>query len=318
MTNVALFVLAAVLEIAGCFAFWVWVRRDALRFGIRRSGLRRVRWHLHRGVTRVAVGRGTAGADQGRRIACGGRKDRRDVSPTDLSASRLVVSRQGRRLGSRVAAPDTKLLCGFYSMDMPVLPAGATVGMAKPQVAPLHVLLKHNQATRRHPATPVAAFVGLVQPLTSNAKGILRRCQLDAIEFACPTEACRIVRTIAPDALVVDSHHPELARMSTSAKGLLRELRTMTDGGQPVPLLVLSSAELTSSLRAAFLSLGALLLPTRRQTYRQIAATLRRLCDLPGPCCEVGETPHLCFYPPATSALHGRHRRSVLSSERIR
>lgn len=29
MTNVALFVLAAVLEIAGCFAFWVWVRRGA-------------------------------------------------------------------------------------------------------------------------------------------------------------------------------------------------------------------------------------------------------------------------------------------------
>lgn len=29
MINVALFVLAAVLEIAGCFAFWVWVRRGA-------------------------------------------------------------------------------------------------------------------------------------------------------------------------------------------------------------------------------------------------------------------------------------------------
>ena len=28
-TNVAFFVLAAVLEIAGCFAFWVWVRRGA-------------------------------------------------------------------------------------------------------------------------------------------------------------------------------------------------------------------------------------------------------------------------------------------------
>ena len=28
-TNVALFVLAAVFEIAGCFAFWVWVRRSA-------------------------------------------------------------------------------------------------------------------------------------------------------------------------------------------------------------------------------------------------------------------------------------------------
>ena len=29
MTTVALFVLAAVFEIAGCFAFWVWVRRGA-------------------------------------------------------------------------------------------------------------------------------------------------------------------------------------------------------------------------------------------------------------------------------------------------
>ena len=29
-TNVAFFVLAAILEIAGCFAFWVWVRRDAV------------------------------------------------------------------------------------------------------------------------------------------------------------------------------------------------------------------------------------------------------------------------------------------------
>lgn len=29
-TNVAFFVLAAVLEIAGCFAFWVWVRRGAV------------------------------------------------------------------------------------------------------------------------------------------------------------------------------------------------------------------------------------------------------------------------------------------------
>lgn len=28
-TNVALFVLAAVFEIAGCFAFWTWVRRGA-------------------------------------------------------------------------------------------------------------------------------------------------------------------------------------------------------------------------------------------------------------------------------------------------
>jgi small multidrug resistance family-3 protein len=28
-TNVALFVFAAVFEIAGCFAFWVWVRRGA-------------------------------------------------------------------------------------------------------------------------------------------------------------------------------------------------------------------------------------------------------------------------------------------------
>jgi small multidrug resistance family-3 protein len=29
MSTVAIFVLAAVLEIAGCFAFWVWIRRGA-------------------------------------------------------------------------------------------------------------------------------------------------------------------------------------------------------------------------------------------------------------------------------------------------
>jgi small multidrug resistance family-3 protein len=28
-TSIALFVLAAVFEIAGCFAFWAWVRRGA-------------------------------------------------------------------------------------------------------------------------------------------------------------------------------------------------------------------------------------------------------------------------------------------------
>jgi small multidrug resistance family-3 protein len=27
--NIAIFVLAAVFEIAGCFAFWLWVRREA-------------------------------------------------------------------------------------------------------------------------------------------------------------------------------------------------------------------------------------------------------------------------------------------------
>ena len=32
MTNVLVFVIAALLEIAGCFAFWVWLRRGASPF----------------------------------------------------------------------------------------------------------------------------------------------------------------------------------------------------------------------------------------------------------------------------------------------
>ncbi len=31
-TNIASFVLAALLEIAGCFAFWLWLRRGASPF----------------------------------------------------------------------------------------------------------------------------------------------------------------------------------------------------------------------------------------------------------------------------------------------
>jgi hypothetical protein len=111
MTNIALCVLAAVLEIAGCFAFWVWVRRGAapwvvvlgiaslVGFALALTrvdsafagrGLRRVRWHLHRSVTRVAVGRGTAGPNQDRRIGCSasGRRrvgDHRVRRPSTLS-----------------------------------------------------------------------------------------------------------------------------------------------------------------------------------------------------------------------------------------
>ena len=31
-TNIVIFAIAALLEIAGCFAFWVWVRRGATSF----------------------------------------------------------------------------------------------------------------------------------------------------------------------------------------------------------------------------------------------------------------------------------------------
>ena len=77
-TNVAIFALAAFFEIAGCFAFWMWLRRGAtplvVLLGIaslicfavaltrvRGKGVRGVRWNLHRRIAGVAVGsRGSA------------------------------------------------------------------------------------------------------------------------------------------------------------------------------------------------------------------------------------------------------------------
>jgi hypothetical protein len=76
ITNVLAFASAAVLEIAGCFTFWAWLRRDASpsvivlgvasnrqvcrrsharQCRIRRSHLRCVRWDLHRGVTMLIM-----------------------------------------------------------------------------------------------------------------------------------------------------------------------------------------------------------------------------------------------------------------------
>ena len=76
-TNLAVFALAAFLEIAGCFAFWLWVRRDAtpavavvgvvsligFAFALTRidsafagRAFAAYRRHLHRRVSDVALG----------------------------------------------------------------------------------------------------------------------------------------------------------------------------------------------------------------------------------------------------------------------
>ena len=54
------------------------------------------------------------------------------------------------------------------------------------------------------------ALVGLRHALGSNAKGVLERCQIRTLELTSPDEACRVLETLTPDAIVLDCHHAEL------------------------------------------------------------------------------------------------------------
>ena len=154
----------------------------------------------------------------------------------------------------------------------------------------------------------IVAFVGLRQRLRPNAIGILKRCEVKPVEIPTPSEASRVFKTISPDAVVVDSRHPELQRMAEPALLLLREAEAETGSADRlVPIIVLSSAGLSAAVRTALVGLGAVLLPGHHQSYRLIAATVRRLCGRTNPCCAIGDLPESCFNASAIAALRRRH-----------
>lgn len=136
----------------------------------------------------------------------------------------------------------------------------------------------------------LVALVGLRHSLGPIAKGILQRCQLRAFELPDLPEACRVLETITPDAIVLDSHHPDLQDASAAAVSLLRILKMHHDERPRIPLVVLTSSGI-KALRPTFVRAGAVLLPVHSQTYREIATVIRQLCGLPAGCCDVGYFP---------------------------
>jgi hypothetical protein len=143
----------------------------------------------------------------------------------------------------------------------------------------------------RDRADCLVAVVGLRGPLGAKARGVLERCELRALELPSPLEACRVLETVIPDAIVVDSHHPELKDPSDAATLLVDVLTAHRYDGLYIPLVVLTSNGLGEAQRL-LLCAGAVLLPAHLQTYREIAAIVRRLCGLANTCCPLGRRPN--------------------------
>jgi CheY-like chemotaxis protein len=137
----------------------------------------------------------------------------------------------------------------------------------------------------------LVALVGLERSLEANARGVMKRCGIHTLELPDLDDACRLLETLAPDAVVLDTHHPSLKCVSFGIVRLLDALSALGHDGRFVPRIVLTSAGLKLDLKTVFVSGGAVLLPAHLQHYRQLATLIRKLCGLPDDCCVVGQSP---------------------------
>jgi hypothetical protein len=136
----------------------------------------------------------------------------------------------------------------------------------------------------------LVALVGLDRSLDAKARGVLTRCGIQTLELRDLNDACRVLESLAPDAVVLDTHHPALKCVSSGIARLLDALSALGHDGRFVPRIVLTSAGLKLDLKTVFVRGGAVLLPAHLQNYRQLATLIRRLCGLPD-CCVVGQSP---------------------------
>jgi len=128
--------------------------------------------------------------------------------------------------------------------------------------------------------------VGFVPRISANGRGLFERCEIPPLEIATVNEACRLLATLAFDAVILDSHNAELKRLSTSVRELLKFVTAVTTGEpERPPLIVLSAAGVSGELVRAYDNAGVTFLPTHQQSYRQIVAIVRDACGLTGPCC---------------------------------
>jgi hypothetical protein len=110
---------------------------------------------------------------------------------------------------------------------------------------------------------------------------------LKVLEFPVPDDACRYLETIAPDAVVVDAHHPDLKAPVGALGRLLRLVSSAGQRGRRLPLVVLNSPGMSEDVRTSFLDAGGFLVPTGRQAHRHVVRLTRLLCGLHDECCNV-------------------------------
>jgi hypothetical protein len=137
------------------------------------------------------------------------------------------------------------------------------------------------------PERCVVGFVGFPTPFAAHATGILRRCGVEPVEFAELFSVCRVMQTLSMSAVVLDTHSLQLEHGSRPLEHLIALIASSAHGpASPTRLIVVTSTAMPPNLKHAFVSVDATFLPARRRTYREIAVVVRRLCDLPGRCCE--------------------------------
>ena len=141
----------------------------------------------------------------------------------------------------------------------------------------------HGREELSEPRT--VALLGFRTPLSVNFTGIFTRCQLHPVACANAADACRVLETIVPDALVIDTHAPALQVVSPAMLTLLELARNSRHQARRVHLVVLTSAGLSALLRTICLDAGAVLLGAETQTHRAMISVIRRICGMSGSCC---------------------------------
>lgn len=136
---------------------------------------------------------------------------------------------------------------------------------------------------KRERPSCLVGFLGFPQPLPVNTRGVLERCEIQPVELSGFDKACRVMETLTLGAVVVDTHRRELTR---AEEPLARFLQVASRPEARTPLIVLTSVNLSSETRCLYLDAGARFLLARRQTRRQLATVIRRVCGRPGRCCE--------------------------------
>lgn len=136
---------------------------------------------------------------------------------------------------------------------------------------------------RRELPSCTVGFLGFPQPLPIKTRGVLERCGIQPVELAGVDAAARVLETLTMCAVALDTHRRELTRVDESLESFLRATSSPL---ARTPLIVLTSTNLPADTRCRYLDAGAMFLPARHQTRRQLAFAVRLICGLPRGCCE--------------------------------
>ena len=135
--------------------------------------------------------------------------------------------------------------------------------------------------------THVVALVGFATALTPYSVAMLRRCGLSILQYQGVEGACRMLKTLAVDAIVLQGKYAQLPQESAETRALLdAHARAEAAANVRIPLLVFSSPKVSAKAREFYTAAGAIVVPARDQTFRKLARLILDLSGGAGACCK--------------------------------